>query len=61
MKVRHIYHIRRKEKKIPMEKVANYIGCSQSMVSRYETGDCAFSDFKLKKYKEYIDNYNPKK
>ncbi|MGG4039287.1 helix-turn-helix domain-containing protein [Heyndrickxia ginsengihumi] len=51
------YFLKRRHKKISMQKIANYIGCSQSLISRYETGDCEMSDKKIKKYREYIDTY----
>ncbi len=51
------YFLKRRHKKISMQKIANYIGCSQSLISRYETGDCEMSDKKIQLYREYIDTY----
>ncbi|MFV2046879.1 transcriptional regulator [Bacillus sp. UMB0899] len=50
------YFLKRRLKKISMNELANYIGCSQSLISRYETGDCGMSDTKIKRYREYIDS-----
>lgn len=52
------YLIKRRMKKIRMTEIAKYIGCSQSLISRFETGDCSMSTRKIEKYKEYIDSKN---
>ncbi|APH05856.1 helix-turn-helix domain-containing protein [Bacillus weihaiensis] len=49
------YFLKRRQKKISMKELAKNIGCSQSLISRYETGDCGMSDSKIKRYREYID------
>lgn len=49
------YFLKRRQKKISMNKIANYIGCSQSLISRYETGNCGMSKSKIERYREYID------
>ncbi|MGE6259215.1 helix-turn-helix domain-containing protein [Heyndrickxia sporothermodurans] len=51
------YFLKRRKKKISMQKIASHIGCSQSLISRYETGDCSMSDKKIELYREFIDTY----
>ncbi|WP_026678697.1 helix-turn-helix domain-containing protein [Fictibacillus gelatini] len=51
------YFLKRRHKKISMQKIANYIGCSQSLISRYETGDCGMSKRKIELYRKFIDEY----
>ncbi|WP_449355588.1 helix-turn-helix domain-containing protein [Virgibacillus natechei] len=50
------YFLIRRKKKLRLTKIAEYIGCSQSLLSRFETGDCLMSDDKIEKYKKYIEN-----
>lgn len=50
------YFLKRRKKKISMQEISNYIGCSQSLISRYETGNCGMSKTKIQIYREYIDN-----
>ncbi|MFB7303551.1 helix-turn-helix domain-containing protein [Heyndrickxia sporothermodurans] len=57
MNVKDEYFLKRRHKKISMQKIAKYIGCSQSLISRYETGDCGMSESKIEMYREYIDTY----
>lgn len=58
MNIKDEYLIKRRKKKITMTQIAKYIGCSQSLISRYETGDCKMSEIKINRYREYIDNYS---
>ena len=51
------YILKRRKKKIILKQLAEYIGCSQSLISRYETGDCEMDKSKIMKYQEFIDNY----
>ncbi|QPA31418.1 helix-turn-helix domain-containing protein [Thermaerobacillus caldiproteolyticus] len=55
IKLRDEYLLKRRKKKITMQEIAEYIGCSQSLISRYETGNCGMSKEKIQKYREYID------
>lgn len=55
IKKRDEYLLKRRKKKITMQEIADYIGCSQSLISRYETGNCGMSKEKIQKYREYID------
>jgi len=50
------YLLLRRSKKIRLTKISQEIDCSQSLLSRYETGDCGMSDDKIQKYREYIEN-----
>jgi len=49
------YFLRRRQKKITHMELAKYLGCSQSLISRYETGDCKMSQDKINRYRSYID------
>lgn len=51
------YFLLRRYKKISMQKIANYIGCSQSLISKYETNKSLMADYKIQRYREFIDNY----
>lgn len=51
------YMIRRKEKNIKLKDVAKHIGCSVSILSRFENNVCNMSPDKERKYIEYIENY----
>ncbi|PAE12472.1 transcriptional regulator [Niallia circulans] len=55
MNIKDVYFLKRRQKKISMQKIAKYIGCSQSLISRYETGDCGMAKEKIELYREYID------
>lgn len=57
MSIKDIYIIERRKKKIRLKQIAEFIGCSQSLISRYETGDCEMDKTKVEKYKEFIDSY----
>jgi transcriptional regulator with XRE-family HTH domain len=50
------YLIKRRQKKIPMREIAKHIGCSQSLLSRFETGSCTMCYLKVEKYRTYIDS-----
>ncbi|SDC80612.1 Helix-turn-helix domain-containing protein [Terribacillus halophilus] len=54
---KQLYLLKRRQKKIKHRQLAEYLKCSQSLISRYETGDCSMSDSKIEKYKEFIDRY----
>jgi len=56
MKTMDDYLLLRRSKKLRLTKIAKEIGCSQSLLSRYETGDCGMSDDKIERYKKYIEN-----
>lgn len=57
MSVKDEYILKRRKKKIVLKQIAEYIGCSLSLISRYETGSCEMDKDKIKKYREYIDEY----
>ncbi|QNG61986.1 helix-turn-helix transcriptional regulator [Bacillus sp. PAMC26568] len=50
------YLLKRRTKKIRMKELAKYIGCSQSLISRYETNICGMSKEHIQRYREYIDS-----
>lgn len=50
------YFLLRREKRITLTELAKAIGCSQSLLSKYETDNCNMCSIKIKKYKEYIKN-----
>lgn len=47
----------RKRNKITLKKVSQYIGCSISTLSRYETGKKSLYDDLLEKYREFKNKY----
>ncbi|OLN22907.1 transcriptional regulator [Domibacillus antri] len=49
------YFLLRRQKKIRMVDLAAYIGCSQSLISKYETGVADMSEKKIQLYREYIE------
>ena len=51
------YYMMRRKKKIRLHEMTNYVGCTVSMLSKYETDKAIMSDFKIEKYKEFIANY----
>ncbi|MED0717436.1 helix-turn-helix transcriptional regulator [Aeribacillus composti] len=55
IKLRDEYLLKRRKKKITMQELAEYIGCSQSLISRYEHGNSGMKPEKIQKYREYID------
>lgn len=55
------YLIKRRRKKITHVELANYLHCSQSLISRYETGKCGMSKTKIDKYRKYIEIKKSKK
>jgi len=57
MNVKDEYIIKRRKKKIRLRQLAEYIGCSMSLISQYETDICGMEKEKIEKYKEFIDSY----
>jgi transcriptional regulator with XRE-family HTH domain len=55
IKLRDEYLLKRRKKKITMQELAEYIGCSQSLLSRYERGQCGMKKEKVELYRQYID------
>ena len=49
--------IMRRNKKIKLSMLANYIDCSISLLSRYENQQVAMDKEKVRKYREYIEQY----
>ncbi len=46
----------RRKKKIRLVHIAQAIGCSPSMLSKYENSNAEMSDKKIAKYRGYIDS-----
>ncbi|MED5103141.1 helix-turn-helix transcriptional regulator [Niallia circulans] len=57
MSTKEMYVLKRRKKRIRLRQLAEFIGCSQSLISRYETGDCEMDKAKIEKYKQFIDSY----
>jgi transcriptional regulator with XRE-family HTH domain len=57
LSTKEMYILRRRRKKIRLRQLAEFIGCSQSLISRYETENCAMEKEKIRKYKEFIDSF----
>ncbi|MEH7042999.1 MULTISPECIES: helix-turn-helix domain-containing protein [Bacillus cereus group] len=57
MNAKDEYILKRRKKRIRLRQLADYIGCSQSLISQYETGNCEMNRFKIDKYKEFIDKF----
>uniref|UniRef100_C5D6X8 Transcriptional regulator, XRE family n=1 Tax=Geobacillus sp. (strain WCH70) TaxID=471223 RepID=C5D6X8_GEOSW len=55
IKLRDEYLIKRRKKRISQKELAQVLQCSQSLLSRYERGECGMSKEKIQKYREYID------
>lgn len=52
------YRMMRLGKRIKLQDVAKYVGCSNSTISRLENEkNYSIIKQKVKKYKEYIENY----
>jgi len=56
MNIKDEYLIKRRKKNIDQTELAEYLNCSQSLISRYEKGSSGMSKEKIEKYREYIDN-----
>ncbi|GIO22485.1 helix-turn-helix transcriptional regulator [Oceanobacillus sp. J11TS1] len=56
MNDREEYWLKRRRKKLTHKEIAKAISCSQSLISRYETGDCEMGKEKVEQYKKYIDS-----
>lgn len=49
--------IMRKRKKIKLKEVAQYVGCSISLLSRYENMSVCMDKEKILKYEQFINQY----
>jgi len=54
------YIVWRKRKKITIVNIAKEIGCSHSLISKYETGVADMSNDKIVKYRSIIVKYEYK-
>ncbi|POZ56782.1 hypothetical protein LYSIN_01565 [Lysinibacillus sphaericus] len=57
MDIKDMYILKRRKKKIRLRQIAEFIGCSQSLISQYETSNCDMDKSKVEKYKSFIDSY----
>jgi hypothetical protein len=57
MTEREQWMLKRKQKRIRLIQIAKYIGCSISLLSRWECNTCEISKYKLDKYKQFIEIY----
>ena len=55
IKLRDEYLLKRRKKGISQKELSEYLQCSQSLLSRYERGECGMKKEKIEKYREYID------
>lgn len=55
IKLRDEYLLIRRKKGISQKELAQVLNCSQSLLSRYERGECSMKKEKIQKYREYID------
>lgn len=58
MNEREEYLLKRKRKKIRLKQIADHIGCSVALLSRWETGGYGIAEEKKRKYKDFIEKYN---
>ena len=53
------YMLLRKKKKIKLKTIADHIGCSISLLSKYEKGTADMANEKVRRYRAFIDSYQP--
>ncbi|BDH63311.1 hypothetical protein MTP04_34410 [Lysinibacillus sp. PLM2] len=56
MNDKDLYVIKRRKQKIRLVNIAEYIGCSPSLLSKYENDLTEMTENKVSKYKAYIDS-----
>lgn len=56
IKLRDEYHLLRRKKGIKLKELAEYVGCSIALLSKYESGKSGMKKEKVELYREYIDN-----
>ncbi|OLS37918.1 transcriptional regulator [Alkalihalophilus pseudofirmus] len=54
---REKHFLERRKKKITLNKIANAIGCSISLLSKYENNHCDMASSKIERYKTFIEQY----
>ncbi|ERM91926.1 hypothetical protein O163_08235 [Caldanaerobacter subterraneus subsp. yonseiensis KB-1] len=54
---REEYILKRKRKGIRLKQIANYIGCSEALLCKYEKGHLELKDKIKKMYENFIDEY----
>ena len=53
-KTRFEWKIERMKKKIVLQEIADYLGCSRSLISQFENGKRGMNSNRVEGYKEYI-------
>ena len=53
---RYRWKLRRMSKAITLKEVSAYVGFSLSMISKYENNHKDMEDYRVARYKEYIEN-----
>ncbi|MFJ8063306.1 helix-turn-helix domain-containing protein [Psychrobacillus sp. NPDC096426] len=51
------YFIMRKRKRLKLSQVAEFVDCSISLLSRFENQQVAMDKEKVRKYRDYIEQY----
>ncbi|ADL07755.1 helix-turn-helix domain-containing protein [Thermosediminibacter oceani] len=54
MEEREILMLERRRKNIKLREIAKAIGCSISLLSRWERGECHIAPEKLRRYREFL-------
>jgi transcriptional regulator with XRE-family HTH domain len=54
---REEYVIKRKRKGIRLRQIANYIGCSEALLCKYEKGHLDLKEHVKEMYEKFIDTY----
>lgn len=55
MSDKDFYIIKRRKRKIRLRQIAEYIGCSPSLLSKYENDLVEMAGDKVRKYKDFIN------
>lgn len=50
-----LYFLKRREKRITQTELADYLKCSQALISKFESGMGSMSQEKINQYRQYID------
>lgn len=50
-----LYFLKRREKRITQKELADYLKCSQALISKFESGMGSMSQDKINQYRQYID------
>ncbi|GAA0432646.1 hypothetical protein GCM10008983_06560 [Lentibacillus halophilus] len=56
MEEKELYLLKRRRKGIGQKYLSQELSCNQSLISKFEKDKCTMSDYRIRKYKEIIDN-----